>query len=299
MYPPNSIHFPAAFCACLVSRFVAVPVAPPRPMVGDVEGFERLNGIAADCSASVILTDSFYYNISPLDAPVQAVKRVFSHGPKKATAWPKGIKWICTDKAPKHGLSPSRLPEPEELAYVQYTSGSTRAPRGVYITHRMVMQNCLMATRDTAQLPGSRCVSWLPWWHDLMVVTGACIPAIIGNTLIFFPAMKWLKDPTCWFEAVETEIAIASAAPNFGLDLMARKADMERIEHVNLSELVIYSGGETCRHNTYARFFERFGPLGFRSHNLRNIMGWLSAHYICLVVLWVIHISCLRSRSIS
>lgn len=273
MYAPNSIHFPAAFWGCLVNGFVAVPVPPPRPMVGDVEGFERLNLIANDCSAAAILTDTFYTNLTRMDGPLQAVKRVFSRGKKKALSWPEGVKWICTDKAPPTGPAPERFPEPDELAYVQYTSGSTRAPRGVYITHQMVMQNCLSATRDTVQLPGSRCVTWLPWWHDLMVVTGACIPAVIGNTLIFFSAMKWLKDPTCWFEAIEAEGASATATPNFGLDLMARKADMSRLKHIDLSELVIYSGGETCRYETFVRFFERFGPLGFRSYNLRDIMG--------------------------
>ncbi|HPE81886.1 MAG TPA: FAD-dependent oxidoreductase [Gammaproteobacteria bacterium] len=273
VYPPDSVHFPAALYACFLSGVIAVPVAPPIPLKGDTEGLERFNRIVKDAGAVAALTDSRYHALTQVDRPLQSVRSALRGKRSLGSRWPSGLRWIRTDKAPAGKPSSGRLPMPDDIAYVQYTSGSTRDPRGVVITHGMLMHNAIMSSRDCRVFPPQRGLAWLPWWHDLMLVIGFCVPPILGTTIVYFSAIKWLSNPSFWLEACAAEGIGNTAAPNFALELMIKRADLSKLTGVDLTDMIIYSGAEVCRPATHDAFIERFGAFGLRFWNIRNIMG--------------------------
>nr|WP_282452802.1 AMP-binding protein [Lysobacter sp. CAU 1642] len=273
VYPPDSVHFPAALYACFMTGVIAVPVAPPIPLKGDAEGLERFNRIVEDAGAVAALTDSRYYSLTQLDRPLQRIRSALGSSRSAGNRWPASLRWIRTDKAPRGVSKPRPLPVPNDIAYVQYTSGSTRAPRGVLIRHDMLMHNAIMSSRDCRVFPPQRGLAWLPWWHDLMLVIGFCVPPILGTTIVYFSAIKWLARPNFWFEACASERINNTAAPNFALELMIKRADESKLAGVDLTGLVIYSGAELCRPATHRAFVDRFGEFGLRFWNIRNIMG--------------------------
>ena len=273
VYPPDSLHFPMAFYGCMMLGVIAVPVAPPIPLKGDIEGIARFNRIIKDSGAIAALTDSKYYRLAQIDRPIKAIRSIFRGDKSKADTWPSGLIWVRTDTAQKGSAQKRALPTSEDVAYIQYTSGSTQDPLGVVITHSMVMHNAVISSRDCRVFPPQRGLCWLPWWHDLMLVSGFCVPAILGTTIVYFSAMKWISDPAFWFRSCSKENVSNSAAPNFALELMVKRVDVKGLDGVDLSNLVIFTGAELCRPATHTKFVKHFGPFGFRYWNLRNIMG--------------------------
>ncbi|GAB5553390.1 MAG: hypothetical protein Sapg2KO_29810 [Saprospiraceae bacterium] len=273
VYPPDSLHFPMAFYGCLMLGVIAVPVAPPIPLKGDREGIARFNRIVVDSGAIAALTDSKYFALAQIDRPIKTIRNILRGDQSKSNTWPIGLRWVRTDTARKGSAQNRPFPVPDDVAYVQYTSGSTQDPLGVVITHGMLIHNAVISSRDCRVFPLQRGLCWLPWWHDLMLVIGFCVPPILGTTIVYFSAMKWISQPEFWFKSCATEKISNSAAPNFALELMVKRADMSSLVGVDLSNLVIYTGAELCRPATHSKFVNQFGPLGFRSWNLRNIMG--------------------------
>lgn len=252
-YPP-SLDFVKAFLGCLAAGVIPVPVCPPNPvkLKHDIIAF---TAIAASSGARVVLTNSGYDR-------VRSMATGSVSGRCREVTWPD-IPWYRTDccppgsPVPKAWRTPSTLDAP---AFLQYTSGSTGAPKGVIITHGNLWHEMRANARDFGLGPDTRGVFWVPHFHDLGLIT-VILNTVVGNSLNthLMSPMTFLKRPAVWFEVMSRVRATHTAAPNFAYDLLVRKTTPETRRNWDLSSLrLVASAGEQVRPATVRAFVDAF-----------------------------------------
>jgi acyl-CoA synthetase (AMP-forming)/AMP-acid ligase II len=250
LYAP-SVDYVCAFLGCLYAGVIAVPAYPPDPN-RILRTLPRLVSLTKDADASIVLTST----------PIrQFAEMLFDQAPEL-----RDRRWITTDDLRPGEEEAWTLPaiEPDDVAFLQYTSGSTAAPRGVMVTHRNLLAN-LALIRHAMQLGrDSVCVSWLPPYHDMGLIGGILTPLTLGAALVLMPPMAFLQRPLRWLIAISRYRATLSGGPNFAFDLCVRKSSPEARAALDLSSLrVMYNGAEPVRLHTLRRFVEAFAPSGF------------------------------------
>ncbi|QUR69998.1 AMP-binding protein [Mycobacterium spongiae] len=256
-YPPG-LDFVRGLIGCLAAGVVPVPVYPPDPLNPQKTVDEFLR-IAADCGAKAVLTDRTY-------AAARQLNEV---------AWPADPPWYVTPRASRFGgtrmsgFVPSVVsdwtPTADTVALLQYTSGSTGAPKGVILTHgNLAHQLDLLRDRLGMGL-GSRSVAWVPPYHDLGLI-GVILGAVAGGSeLTMMSPLSFIQRPALWFELMDRVRATHTAGPNFGYELAVRKTTAEQRAGWDLSSLqMVLSGAEPVRADTTRRFLEAFSVSGLR-----------------------------------
>lgn len=250
-YPPG-LELIAAFMGCVRAGIIPVPVCPPMPPHA-ASHLHTLLAIAKDCGAAALLTT--------------AAGRVWRDS-RAAVAvhqdW-SGLPWLTTDDL--HETAPADyadvgICETDGILFLQYTSGSTRTPRGVIVTHDTVIRNGL-ATLDHQPIG----VSWLPQYHDMGLIGYALYPMITGGTTHTFSPIDFLRRPALWFELITRVGATCTSSPNFGLEYCLRpgKIDAEDLRACDLGSLrFLMNAAEPVSPDTHRRFFERFVRYGLR-----------------------------------
>ncbi|MBW2708474.1 MAG: fatty acyl-AMP ligase [Deltaproteobacteria bacterium] len=160
---------------------------------------------------------------------------------------------------------PLKPAEPTELAYLQYTSGSTRFPRGVMITHKAVLSNLLTIIKDGAKIrEGDRAVSWLPFFHDMGLVGLLLAPMVSRISVDFLNTRDFAMRPRLWLKLMSENRATLSFGPPFGYELVARRFRDEDARHYDLrSWRVAGVGAEMIRPESLRQFADRLRPCGF------------------------------------
>ena len=247
LYPPG-LEYVAAFLGCLYAGVVAVPAYPPRLN----RPISRLRAIAADSGATAALTTA---------TVLSNLGRRLAHAPEM-----KSLRWLSTDDG--EDLSEGwRRPETgaDTLAFLQYTSGSTAAPKGAMITHGNLLHNLEMIYHGLGHTPESRMVSWLPPYHDMGLIVGILQPLYGGFPAALMPPVSFLQRPIDWLRAISRLGADSAGAPNFAYDLCARKITQEERATLDLSNWTkAFNAAEPIRPETLDRFAEAFEPCGFR-----------------------------------
>jgi acyl transferase domain-containing protein/acyl-CoA synthetase (AMP-forming)/AMP-acid ligase II/NADPH:quinone reductase-like Zn-dependent oxidoreductase/acyl carrier protein len=261
----GGLEFIVAFWGCLYAGVVAVPVFPARLH----RQIPRLLAIANDSEAKIVLTTAKIR---------RQAEDLFKRAPEL-----KKLQWLATDDLPGAPVdvvyaSPADL---ETLAFLQYTSGSTAAPRGVMVTHGNLLHN-LACLRDVFQFsPESIGVTWLPHYHDMGLIGGLLQPLYAGGEMIVMPPSSFLQRPIRWLAAVTHYRATTMVAPNFAYELCVQKISVEQRASLNLSAVkVALCGAEPVRPDTLAQFAEAFGPSGFRQDAFRPAYGLAEATLI-------------------
>lgn len=264
LYPPG-LEYIAGLFGCLYAGALAVPAYPPL----NERQATRLQKIAADAGASLVLSTTaiiarskqFGRKSSPNvqgDEPRQ--------GPRAAT-FADSFTWIATDELSATNAKAWEDPRvaPHDLAFLQYTSGSTSAPKGVMLTHSNLMHNLRSIGRLFKLRPGSASVSWLPPYHDMGLIGQILEPIYHGvHTYLMSPA-AFLQSPMRWLRTISRTRAEVSGGPNFAYELCARRAQREDLEGLDLSSWrVAFNGAEPVRAETLDLFVEKFGPCGFK-----------------------------------
>jgi acyl-CoA synthetase (AMP-forming)/AMP-acid ligase II/predicted NAD/FAD-dependent oxidoreductase/acyl carrier protein len=242
VYAP-SLDFVRAFVGCLIARVVPVPVAPPNPYNLEHE-LPALATIVRSARASAILTDSTFAGLQELaGAQPELAERP----------------WTTTS-----GLAPLPapslpLPGPGDVAFVQYTSGSTSAPRGVLLTHGNLEHQLAANARELDLGPDARSVVWVPHFHDFGLVSGI-LSALHGNGRLWLMSpLTFVQRPHLWFDVMARVRATHTAAPNFAFDLALRKTTPEQRRAWDLSALrVVMSAAEPIRSGTVRGFLDAF-----------------------------------------
>ncbi|MCW2686157.1 MAG: acyl-CoA synthetase, partial [Mycobacterium sp.] len=180
--------------------------------------------------------------------------------------------------------SAARIKDAADIAYLQYTSGSTRVPAGVMISDRNLTANFeqMMAGYfpdfNGVPPPDTTVVTWLPFYHDMGLMIGVIAPIMGGYRAEITSPMAFLQRPARWIQALASNTRACSAAPNFAFDLAVRKTSDEDIAGLDLSGVLsIVSGSERVYQATLNRFVDRFARFGFGEHMMTPAYGMAEA----------------------
>ena len=182
---------------------------------------------------------------------------------------------------PSPDLAPSGefpLPDPESIALLQYTSGSTSAPRGVVLTHGNLMSNSELICRFFGHTTESRGMIWLPPYHDMGLIGGIIQPLYAGFPVTLMSPADFLRRPLRWLEEISRTRATSSGGPNFAYDLCVRKTTAAERARLDLSSWqVAFNGAEPISAATMERFAQAFAPSGFRREAFHPCYGLAEA----------------------
>ena len=280
---PQGLEYVVGFLGALRAGVVAVPLfTPDLPGHGD-----RLAAVVADCEPATVLTTSAAEpavatfladrNITPSVLLLDRLDDAAEPGPADAGALNVG--------APNVGVQPVDV-DLDEVAYLQYTSGSTRTPSGVMISHRNVVANAHQgAVLYGAEYGRSTLVSWLPLFHDMGLVLTACGGIVYGIPAVFTDPVAFLMRPVRWLEMISRYPGAITAAPNFAFDYCARRIPPEERADLRLENAdLIINAAEPVSAETLDRFAETFAPYGLRRDVLSGAYGLAEA--TVLVTCW-------------
>jgi thioester reductase-like protein len=262
-YPPG-LEMICAFYGCVRAGLIPVPVYPPSS-----HGFQgalyKMVHIAKDCQAAGVLTSVDYQG---------SLRANLARSGVSASGidvdYISGLRWVATedfvdliadqtfDGASTNGAS--------KLLFLQYTSGSTRDPKGVMVTHENILHNCPLVIDHDAPVV----VSWLPQYHDMGLIGCYLYPALTGGTTYGFAPTDFIQRPALWFDTIRTHGATASAAPNFAYEycLRAGRLSKESLENCDLSSLrILMAAAEPIKPGTFTRFLQAFQPYGLKSES--------------------------------
>lgn len=247
LYPPV-LDFVIGFFGCLYAGATAVPAFPPRR---NRKG-QRIHGIARDCQSQLALTNEHV--------------RQQIEGDTNWTEW-ESTTIIATDAMPDDYTDNWTPPAiaPDDLAVLQYTSGSTGQPKGVMLSHGNLVRNTELIVMAFQTHHDSIGVSWLPTYHDMGLVGGILTPVFIGRTTALMSPMAFLQKPIRWLRTISHYNATTSGGPNFAYQLCTDKIDDADLKGIDLSNWdIAFNGAEPIRAATLQQFSERFGQFGFK-----------------------------------
>jgi amino acid adenylation domain-containing protein/non-ribosomal peptide synthase protein (TIGR01720 family) len=248
LYPPG-LEFIAAFFGCLYAGVIAVPAYPPRLNRNAL----RIVSIAKDSQARLALTSADV--LSRLSA-------LTAHTPELGQ-----LRWHATDTLQSDAANGWRKfsPPAADLAYLQYTSGSTATPKGVMITHANVLHNSGYLAEAFRHSANDVSLSWLPHFHDLGLVHGILQPLYSSFPGYLMAPMSFLQRPVDWLRAISRFRVTHSDGPNFAYELCLNKITEEEKRELDLSSWrMALSGAEPVFPDTIERFAAGFASCGFK-----------------------------------
>ena len=257
-YPPG-LEMICAFFGCVRAGLIPVPVYPPSSR-GFQSALYKMVHIAKDCQAAGILTSKDYLGFLKTNLARSGVSSCGAD-----VDYVSGLRWVVTEDF-MDTVSDETFNGASKILFLQYTSGSTRDPKGVMVTHENILHNCPLVIDHDAPVV----VSWLPQYHDMGLIGCYLYPALTGGTTYGFAPNDFIQRPALWFDAIKRYGASASAAPNFAYDycLRAGRISKESLESCDLSSLrQLLVAAEPVKPDTYTRFMQAFQPYGLKSES--------------------------------
>jgi acyl-CoA synthetase (AMP-forming)/AMP-acid ligase II/acyl carrier protein len=264
---PSGLDFLAGFFGCLYAGVIAVPThSPEPPLRPQGRSVQRIVGIARDAEPSVVLTTA---------ALGVALRELSTQIPSLAAA-----RWIDTDQ--ETSVRADAWVEPAisaaTLAFLQYTSGSTGAPKGVMVSHGNVLANERMIKATFGHDERTILGSWLPLFHDMGLIGNILQPLYLGVPCHFMAPIDFVKRPVRWLEQISRHRVTTTGAPDFAYRLCVDTISDEEKAKLDLSSWnVAYNGAEPVRWETLERFAAAFASCGFRASALSPTYGLAEA----------------------
>ena len=255
---PTSLEFFLAFYGVLYAGAVPTPIYPPARPSQLAEHLTRQAGILRNAGAALLIA-------SPETGGVATLLRL-QVGSLRGMA-------TATELATDTGALPGSA-RPDDMALLQYTSGSTGDPKGVALSHANVLANIRSMGEAMQAGPSDVFVSWLPLYHDMGLI-GAWLGSLyFAAPLVVMPPLTFLVRPEQWLWAIHRHRATLSAAPNFAFELCLRKIDDAAIAGLDLGSLrMVANGSEAVSAETVRRFAARFARYGFRAEAMAPVYG--------------------------
>lgn len=256
-------EFIISFFGCLIAGVIPVPGYPVRVPASSTQparNFARLVPIISNAQPKVALTTRA---VVARQAELSAAEPIFST-----------LKWIAVEEIPDQRLESRPHVTGTNLAFLQYTSGSTSSPKGVMVSHN----NLISVLRDMdASWPhdhSSVMVTWAPVFHDMGLIHGILFPLYFGFPVYTLSAASVLQQPRRWLEAITNVGGTHSSGPNFILDLCLKRISEHEMMGLNLSTLsALLTGAEPVRHKTLHQFQERFALCGLQPNAIQPGYG--------------------------
>lgn len=264
LYPPG-LGFIEAFFACLYSKAIAIPAYPPRPN----RSITRIQSIIRDAKPTLALTT--HSILTNLERKVELAPEL------------KTLRWFATDNidigyGDKYQESSS---ETDDIAFLQYTSGSTAEPKGVKIANDNLLHNLQSIHRCFQHNSQSVGVIWLPPYHDMGLIGGILQPLYGNFPVVLMPPLMFLQNPLRWLKAISNYRGTTSGGPDFAYDLCVRKFNPEQNLDLDLSSWdLAFNGAEPINYQTLEKFAATFADFGFSAKAFYPCYGMAEATLI-------------------
>lgn len=246
---PNEPSFVIALAACMAAGAIAVPAPVPTGTRMSAV-WERLRGIVANCAPRLLVT--------PADQVDRVRTQVSRSGEELAV--------VAFEALAAEGGQPGYSSDLGgcAVALLQYTSGSTSRPRGVVVTHDMLLSSCAQTAAAYEEGVDDVAVTWVPLFHDMGLVTAVMRPLFTGYRTVLLSPQEFVGAPVTWLRAIHRYGGTLSSAPNFAYDLVVRKTTAEQLRGLDLSRWrVARNAGEPVLPRTLDRFAAHLASTGF------------------------------------
>ncbi|WP_028778402.1 fatty acyl-AMP ligase [Shimazuella kribbensis] len=245
-----SMNYILSFLGCLYAKAIAVPAYPPNMK----KQYGRLLSVILDAKAKYAITSRKIYD--------------------KLKDWIKEdtpeLNWILIEEIPQQLTAIQTLDwKAEDIAFLQYTSGSTGNPKGVILNHSHLIENGYRMIERWSIHEQAKMVSWLPPYHDMGLIGTILTPILAGTEAIMMTPFHFVQRPIRWLQALSDNQAEISISPNFGFDLCVDKIKEEKRDQLDLSHWrVAVNGSEPIRPATLRKFATYFAPVGLKAETL-------------------------------
>src|SRR5258708_29295449 len=238
VFPPG-LEFLVAFFGCLIAGVIAVPMMVPRRQ----SARDSSAGIMANCEPVVALTSPAFAVRSDLQA-----------------RFASGIQWLSVDLTQvERSTADLPKPEPEAIAFLQYTSGSTSEPKGVAVSHANLLANLEMIRVSLGNTSQSTYVNWVPLYHDMGLILNALQTLYVGSLCVLMAPNAFTQRPLNWLRAIHDYRAEVGCSPNFGYDHCVSRYRADQMQGIDLScWKIALNGAEPVHAETIDRFIKTF-----------------------------------------
>ncbi len=243
---PSGLDYVASFYGCLHAGVIAVPAYPPESTRS--QHLQRLQSIIEDARPKVILTDSTVAGLL-------------------GDSFAKQVKVLAVDQVEAGMAADWQMPNlaADDIAFLQYTSGSTSRPKGVQVSHSNLVANEKLIAHGFGIHPQDVLVSWLPLYHDMGLIGGLLQPVYSGVPCVLMSPRHFLERPVRWLQAMTRYQGTLSGGPDFAYRLCTERVAESALAQLDLSHWQLaYSGSEPIRRETLQGFAQRFAPCGFQ-----------------------------------
>jgi fatty-acyl-CoA synthase len=265
---PEPDDFVLTFFGAMVAGAVPVPVYPPQTMARLDAYLANLSRVV-EVSGAKLIVNGFKSVMSGIEAP-EAARALFalpSAGADEIAA------------APAAGEMDLDI-GPADLAFLQFTSGSTSSPKGVMVSHGNLAANAKAIMFDGLRADGDRDkgVSWLPLYHDMGLIGFVVAPLFAEVPVVLLPPMTFVRRPSTWLDAIHRHRGTISFAPNFAYKLATQSIQPKQIEEWDLSCLrALGCGAEPIDPGTMRAFMDKFAPAKLRAKAILPVYGLAEA----------------------
>jgi acyl-CoA synthetase (AMP-forming)/AMP-acid ligase II len=244
VFPPG-LEFLVAFFGCQIARVIAVPMMMPRRQ----SARDSSSAIMANCEPVVALTNPAFATRTDLHARFSGEQ----------------IQWLTVNLAAvEPGAADLPAPNPQDIAFLQYTSGSTSEPKGVAVSHANMLANLEMIRLSLGNTRRSTYVNWVPLYHDMGLILNALQALYVGALCVLMAPNGFMQRPLNWLRAIDRYRGEVGCSPNFGFDLCVSRYRADQMQGVDLSSWkVALNGAEPVHADTIKRFIDTFAGHGF------------------------------------
>jgi acyl-CoA synthetase (AMP-forming)/AMP-acid ligase II len=242
------LDFIIGYFGCVLAGVIPVPMMLPRRN----SSLDSSASIVANCTPRFVVTNARVRTARP------DLEGRFSR---------PQMQWFTVDVAPEQSDEPEQeLPRPssDDVAFLQYTSGSTSDPKGVMATHGNLIENLEMLRLVLGNTRRSTYASWVPLYHDMGLIANVLQSLYLGSLCVLLAPLTFMQRPLSWLRAIHRYRAELAGAPNFAFDLCIQRFRPDQMQGVDLScWKVAFNGAEPVRAETIERFTATFRPYGF------------------------------------